>query len=103
MTTYMFLGLLSAFSVVSALVTECIKKIVSDKKNLPYNIVALVVAIVVGCIGMFLYYKLNNISMTTNDYIYTGLMCFASALCAELGYDKVKGAIEQIISINKVD
>ena len=48
MTVSTFLTLLSAFSVISGLVTEGIKKIVNDKANISYNITALIVALVVG-------------------------------------------------------
>ena len=50
MTVSTFLTLLSAFSVISGLVTEGIKKIVNDKANISYNITALIVAVVVGII-----------------------------------------------------
>ena len=48
MTTTTFLMLLSSFSVLSGLVTEGIKKLISDKANMSYNIIALVVALVIG-------------------------------------------------------
>lgn len=98
MTVTMFLILLSAFSVITGLVTEAIKKIVTDKANLPYNIVALVVALIVGGVGTGVYYQLTGIPFTANNIIYMVLMGFASGLCAEVGFDKVKQAIEQIIS-----
>ena len=44
MTTTTFLILLSAFSVISGLVVEGIKKIISDKANLSYNLVALIIS-----------------------------------------------------------
>ncbi len=40
MNITMFLILLSSFSILSSLVTEGIKNIVSDKVNLSYNLVA---------------------------------------------------------------
>lgn len=96
MTTTMFLMLLSAFSVISGLVTEAIKKIVSDKSNLSYNIVALVVALIVGSIGCGIYYQLNAISFNVNNIIYLVLMGLASGLTATVGYDKVKQALLQL-------
>ena len=51
MTTTTFLMLLSSFSVLSGLVTEGIKKLISDKANMSYNIIALVVALVIGGAG----------------------------------------------------
>ena len=46
MTTYMFLILLSVFSVITGLITEGIKKMAQDKMNLSYNIIALIRQIV---------------------------------------------------------
>lgn len=96
MNTVTFLILLSAFSVLSSLVTEGIKKIASDKANLSYNIVALIVALVIGGIGCGIYYQLNAIVFTTNNIIYIVLMGLASGLVSMVGFDKVKQAIEQI-------
>ena len=98
MNTVTFLILLSAFSVLSSLVTEGVKKIASDKANLPYNIVALVVALIIGGIGCGIYYQLNAIPFDVNNIIYMVLMGLASGLSATVGYDKVKQAIEQITS-----
>lgn len=96
MTITMFLMLLSAFSVISGLVTEAIKKIIKDKANFSYNITALIVALVVGGFGCGIYYQLNSIPFTTNNVIYIILMGFASGLTATVGYDKVKQAILQV-------
>ena len=96
MNTVTFLILLSAFSVLSSLVTEGIKKIASDKANLSYNIVALIVALVIGGIGCGIYYQLNAIPFNTNNVIYMILMGLASGLTATVGYDKVKLAILQL-------
>lgn len=97
MNTTMFLILLSEFSVISSLVTEGIKNIVTDKVNLSYNIVALITALIVGGIGTATYYQLNSISFTLNNVIYAVLMGLASGLTATVGYDKVKQSIEQIV------
>lgn len=98
MTTQIFLFLLTGFSVISGLVTEAIKKIVSDKTNLSYNVLALCVALIVGGVGCGLYYQLNEIAFTVNNIIYMILMGFASGLVSMLGFDKVKQAIVQITS-----
>lgn len=96
MTTTMFLVLLSAFSVLSGLVTEGMKKLCSDKANLPYNIIALIAAMVVGGGGTAVYYQLNEIVFSVNNLIYMGLMGLASGLVSMVGFDKVKQAILQI-------
>ena len=97
MTTTIFLMLLSAFSVLSGLVTEAVKKLISDKANMSYNLVALIVALIIGCGGCAIYYQLNAILFTVNNVIYMILMGFASGLVSMLGYDKVKQAIEQLV------
>lgn len=98
MTVISFLILLSAFSVMSGLVTEGIKKFLSDKDNLSYNIVALVVALIIGGCGTAVYYQLNDIVFSVNNIIYAVLMGLASGLVSMLGFDKVKQGIEQITS-----
>lgn len=96
MTTTTFLMLLSAFSVISSLVTEGIKKLAQDKAHLSYNIVTLIVALIVGTCGCGIYYQLNNILFTLNNVICMILMGFASGLVSMTGFDKVKQAIEQL-------
>lgn len=104
MTTTTFLILLSSFSILSSLVTEGIKKLVNDKANLSYNILALVVALIIGCGGCGLYFILNNIMFTIDNIIYMILMGLASGLTAMVGFDKVKQTIEQLTvkTINEV-
>ena len=96
MTTTTFLMLLSAFSVLSGLVTEGIKKLISDKANMSYNIIALIVSLIVGGVGCAIYYQLNTIPFDINNVIYMILMGLASGLCSMVGYDKLKQCIEQI-------
>lgn len=95
MTAPMFLMLLAAFSSISGLITEGIKKLISDKKNLSYNLLALIVALIVGGVGCVIYYQLTGIAYTTNNIIYIVLMGFASALSSMVGYDKIKQMIQQ--------
>lgn len=97
MTTTTFLMLLSAFSVLSGLVTEGIKKLISDKANMSYNVIALVVALVIGGAGSAVYYQLNAIPFDVNNVIYMILMGLASGLCSMVGFDKIKQAVEQIV------
>lgn len=96
MDTATFLILLFAFSTISSLITEVIKKLVNDKANLSYNLTVLCISLVVGCIGTGVYYQLNNIPFEVNNVIYMILLGAASGLCSMLGYDKVKQAILQI-------
>ena len=97
MTTTTFLMLLSSFSVLSGLVTEGIKKLISDKANMSYNVIALVVALVIGGAGSAVYYQLNAIPFDVNNVIYMILMGLASGLCSMVGFDKIKQAVEQIV------
>ena len=97
MTTTTFLMLLSSFSVLSGLVTEGIKKLISDKANMSYNIIALVVALVIGGAGSAVYYQLNAIPFNLDNIIYLVLMGLASGLCSMVGFDKIKQAVEQIV------
>lgn len=96
MTTTIFLMLLSAFSVLSGLVTEGIKKLINDKANMSYNIIALVVALVIGGVGSAVYYQLNAIPFNLDNVIYMVLMGLASGLCSMVGFDKIKQAVEQL-------
>ena len=97
MTTTTFLMLLSSFSVLSGLVTEGIKKLISDKANTSYNVIALVVALVIGGVGSAVYYQLNAIPFNLDNIIYLVLMGLASGLCSMVGFDKIKQAVEQIV------
>lgn len=96
MNTTMFLILLSAFSVLSSLVTEGVKKLFNDKANLSYNVVALIVALIIGGGGTVIYYQLNGIIFSVNNIIYAVLMGLASGLVSMVGFDKVKQAILQL-------
>ena len=90
-----FLFLLSAFSAITALTVEAIKKFIVDVENRSYNIIALVVALIVGVVGTLLYYLLTNTPLTMINLIFAVLMGFASALVAMMGYDRVMQTIEQ--------
>ena len=100
MTTTTFLMLLSAFTVLSGLTTEGIKNLISDKSNMSYNIIALIVSLIVGGVGCAIYYQLNAIPFDINNVIYMILMGLASGLCSMVSYDKLKQCIEQISGKN---
>lgn len=74
-------------------------KNLAEEKKLPYNLIATVVALIIGVGGMFTYYQLSGISITTNNIIYAILMGFATALTSMNGFDKVKQAVEQLASV----
>ncbi len=96
MTTTTFLMLLSAFSVLSGLITEAIKKLLNDKENISYNLVTLITAIIIGSIGTVIYYQLTGIPFTINNIMYAILMGFASGLTSMTSYDKVVQTLAQM-------
>lgn len=89
----MFLALLLGFSTLASLVTEAIKKLFSADGN----ITAFIVAIVIGLIGTLIYYQLGSIDFTLNNVIYAILMGLASSLVSQVGYDKIKEAIQKFL------
>ena len=91
-----FLMLLSGFGVLSSLITEAIKKFVDDKENFASNLICILVSVVVGCGGTFIYYIYNGVPCTVTNVISGVLMGFASGLVSMCGYDKVKQCIEQL-------
>ena len=62
---------------------------------MPYNIVALIVALVVGVIGCAIYYQFYSLPFNVNNVICMILMGLASGLCSMVGFDKVKQALQQ--------
>ena len=101
MNATLFLILLSAFSAISGLITEAIKKLLTEKTNLSYNLIAITVALVVGTAGCGTYYQLNGIPFDVNNIIYMILMGLASGLVSMTSYDKLKQLIEQL-TVNAV-
>lgn len=102
MNINMFLMLLFAFSVISSLFTEGTKKLLDDKSNFSYNLIALIISLIVGTVGSGIYYQLNDIPFNVNNIIYMVLLGLFSGLCSMLGYDKVKQTIIQLTN-NKID
>ena len=93
MSVQMFLALLLGFSTLSSLITEAIKKLFSTNGN----ITAFIVSILIGLIGTLIYYQLGNIDFTLNNVIYAILMGLASSLTSQVGYDKIKEAIQKFL------
>lgn len=91
-----FMIFLFAFSSISALIVEGVKKLLKDKKNLPSNVFAIVISLIIGIIGMLLFYFFQDIPFTLKNIITAIIMGFATSLCAMVGYDKVKETIEKI-------
>lgn len=93
MTVEMFLALLLGLSTLASLITEAIKKIF----NSDGNITSFIVSIVVGLTGTLIYYQLATIDFSLNNMIYAILMGLASSLVSQLGYDKIKEAIQKFL------
>ena len=91
-----FLFLLSAFSSISALIVEAIKKFMMDKENRSYNIIALIVAVVVGFLGTLVYFMAKDQPLGAVNIVFAIIMGITSALVAMTGYDRVVQTIEQL-------
>ena len=94
--------MLAALAIISAfttLATEGLKKLL-DANDCTYNsnILAGIVAIVLSAAYGIGYTIIQGTAVTAALVIYYLCMCFLSWLCAMLGYDKVKQAIEQLTS-----
>ena len=96
MTVELFMILLTAFSAITSLFTEAVKKFL-DSLNVKYasNIVALFVAVFVGGVGTWIFYVFNNIELNITNCICIFLMICANWIGSMVGYDKIKQAIIQ--------
>ena len=90
MSITLFITILTIGGMVTALLTEAIKKMYANmKKEYSANIIALVNAIVVGCGGTAVVYMLMDIPWTVNNIICMVLMTVAVWVASMLGFDKV--------------
>lgn len=97
MTIELFIFLLSFFSAVTALITEGIKKtFLVDADSFVYKVTAIIVSVVVGVVGMIVYYVLNSISLDCINVIFSILMGFASGLVAMTSYDSVHDVLKML-------
>lgn len=96
MSVMAFLFLLTIFSTATSLIVEAIKKVMSDKENLAYNVIVLCVALVVGFAGTLIYFFSVNEVFDMAHMLFALLMGLASCVGAMVGYDRVKQCIEQI-------
>lgn len=97
MTVTMFITLLTVFSTVTSVCTEGVKKILNEL-NVAYasNLLASIIACVVGIGGTAVYYILFSMAFTPANIVCMLLMGVATAFGAMVGYDKVVQAIDQI-------
>ena len=97
MNTNTFIMLFAIYSIATGLVVEAIKKLL-DEANRKYasNLLAFIVAIVIGTVGTLVYYQLYGIAFDVNNIICAVLLGILSGIGAMVGFDKVKQFIGQI-------
>lgn len=97
MNITLFVTLLTIFSTVTAFCTQVCKKVLDEAKvTYASNILAFIVACVVGIGGTAVYYVLYSIEFNAINVVCMVLMGLATAIGAMVGYDKVIQAIEQL-------
>lgn len=97
MSVTLFISLLTIFSIITGLCTEAFKKIFDEMKmSYASNIIAFIIATVVGAGGMAIYYIINSISFDLTNIVTMVLMGITTAISATVGYDKVIQTIKQI-------
>lgn len=102
MTVTAFLIILTACAAATSLFTEGAKKFLDEVKiNYASNVVALVIAMLVGCGVTAIYYISCDIPGTFLNLVYLLLMGIANWIGATLGYDKVRQTIAQIYGQSK--
>lgn len=96
MTITLFIMLITLFSTITGLCTQFVKKIL-DEFHIKYssNIIACIVACIVGIGGTAIYYALNAIPFVGLNIVCMLLMGVASAIGSMVGYDKVIQTIHQ--------
>ena len=95
MSIPMFLAIFGICAIATGLITEAIKKLISDKTP---NLVALITALITGTGGTAFYYVFNQIPFDLTNILAMILMGLAVAIGAMVGYDKVVQGIKQFIS-----
>lgn len=97
MNVTLFITLLTAFSAVTGICTECCKKLL-DSLKVTYvsNILAFIIACVVGIGGTAIYYAVCSIEFNAINIVCMILMGIATSVGAMVGYDKVIQTIKQI-------
>ena len=100
MTLSMFLGLLSAFSILTSMIMEIVKKwLASMQRNYASNVVVLMISIVVGIGGTAIFYILSGVQFTSPNVMSMCLMGLAVWLTSTQGYDKVVQLIKQFAQL----
>lgn len=96
MTVTLFITLLTAFSTVTSLLTQGVKKILDEKKVVyASNVLVIIIACIVGIGGTAVYYILNSVEFDIANTTCMVLMGLTTSLGAAIGYDKVVQTIKQ--------
>ena len=97
MSVTLFITLLTAFSAITGVITEGCKALLNETKiTYSSNVVAFIVACIVGIGGTAIYYVLGSVEFNIINIIYMVLMGLATSIGAMVGYDTVVQTIEQI-------
>lgn len=91
-------------STVTGLVTEAVKKILTEHKVTYHanTLVGLIATILSAAMGVG-YIMLSGVGFTSQTIIYLVILIFISWLCSMVGYDKVIQAIKQFKMDGKDD
>lgn len=92
-TVFMLLAVTSALT---TLATEAVKKMIPEGKQYSKNVLAGIVAIVIGVAVSIGYCVLTHTPATSDVIVYAACLIGLSWLCAMLGYDKVVQTITQV-------
>lgn len=102
MTIETFTSLLAVFAIITSLITEGVKNVLTSfNKKYPANIIVLCVSVLVGGIGTCLFYIWKDYAWTVKSIIWIFLMTGANWLGSMVGYDKVIQTITQIKVVKK--
>ena len=91
-----FLSLLCGFATLSGIITEIVKQFFKHKEGTSYNLIAIIVGLIVGISGAYVYFSLSNTQLTDSFIIISILMGIGTALSSMVGYDKIKQLILQL-------
>lgn len=91
MTLESFISILVLSATTTSLGIEVIK-ILLNKFNMKYDtlIMATVIAFVLGVAEIFIYYGMNELTVTVITFVYAVCMGIANLVASQVGYDKIK-------------
>lgn len=99
-TVFMLLAITSALT---TLATEAVKKMIPETTTYSKNILAGIVAIVIGVLVSVGYCVLTHTPATDEIIVYAVCLVGLSWICAMVGYDKVVQTLTQVKSKKEDD